>query len=84
MVWWGDLKGRWETRDTLGFNTPATEWILVVSIASVRDNGGSMEGILEASMDFPEPGGPISSMLWHPAAAISIAFFAVSCPFTSA
>ena len=45
--------------------------------------GGSMYGTREASMLFPVPGGPISSTLCSPAAAISNAFFADSCPFTS-
>ena len=43
-----------------------------------------MEGSLRASMDLPEPGGPIMAMLWPPAAAISRARFTFSWPFTSA
>ena len=35
-------------------------------------------------MDFPAPGGPTISRLWNPAAAISAARLAVSCPVTSA
>lgn len=35
---------------------PATEWILVVSIASSIVIGGRMEGSREASMLLPEPG----------------------------
>ena len=35
-------------------------------------------------MDLPEPGEPISSTLWPPAAAISSARFTFSCPITSA
>ena len=38
---------------------------------------------LLASIDFPEPGSPIRNTLCPPAAAISKALFAISCPFTS-
>ena len=37
-----------------------------------------IDGSLLASIVFPEPGGPIISMLWYPAAAISIARFTFS------
>ena len=38
---------------------------------------------LFASIDLPEPGSPIRNTLCPPAAAISKALFASSCPFTS-
>ena len=37
-----------------------------------------------ASIVFPDPGGPVIRTLWDPAAAISIARFAIICPCTSA
>ena len=43
-----------------------------------------MPGRQAASSDLPAPGGPIISMLWPPAAAISSARLAVSWPFTCA
>ena len=43
-----------------------------------------MEGRRWASIDLPVPGGPISSRLWCPAAAISSARRASGCPRTSA
>ena len=43
-----------------------------------------MPGRRGASIDLPDPGGPIISRLWPPAAAISSARFAVSWPLTSA
>ena len=45
---------------------------------------GKMEGRRLASMDFPEPGEPMSRILCPPAAAISSARFTFSCPMTSA
>ena len=40
-------------------------------------------GILLASIVFPAPGGPTIRILCPPAAAISMALFACSCPLTS-
>ena len=42
---------------------PAMLWILVVSIASSSDIGGIMVGMRLASIDLPDPGGPIMSTL---------------------
>ena len=42
-----------------------------------------MPGSRAASIDLPEPGGPIISKLWPPAAAISNARLALSWPLTS-
>jgi hypothetical protein len=39
-----------------------------------------MDGSLRASIVFPHPGGPTNKRLWPPAAAISSARFAASCP----
>ena len=54
-------------------------------VSSISDSlkFGRIVGILFASIDFPEPGGPISKILWEPAAAISIALLATCCPITS-
>ncbi len=45
--------------------------------------GGRIEGKWRANNVFPEPGGPTSSTLWPPAAAISKARLACSCPAMS-
>ena len=42
-----------------------------------------MDGILLASMDFPDPGGPIINVLCSPEATISNALFTKCCPTTS-
>ena len=39
-------------------------------MASASDSGGRMDGSLDASMVLPEPGGPVISTPWPPAAAI--------------
>ena len=44
---------------------------------------GRMLGRRAANIDLPDPGGPIISILCPPAAAISMARFAIACPFTS-
>ena len=60
------------------------EWILVASKASSKVMSGRMEGRRFASMLFPEPGGPSSSTLWPPPAAISSARLTSTWPLTSA
>ncbi len=65
-------------------STPATDRIIDSSSASSGVRGGRMPGRRRASMDLPTPGGPTKSRLWPPAAAISSARRAFSCPFTSA
>src|SRR6185437_14673895 len=57
---------------------------MLTSSASRGVRSGSSAGRRAASMDLPAPGGPTSSRLWPPAAAISSARRAVSMPFTSA
>lgn len=59
-------------------------WTLVVSSASSKVSGGRIVERRFAIIDFPVPGGPISSTLWPPAAAISSARFTDSWPLTSA
>ena len=54
-----------------------------VSSSSSAVNGGNRPGSLWAIIDLPEPGGPMNRMLWPPAAAISKARLAPSCPLTS-
>ena len=56
----------------------------VMSMASSRVIGGMMVPMRFASMDLPEPGGPIIRRLWPPATATSMARFAFCWPFTSA
>ena len=63
---------------------PATEYTSVVCRDSCRVISGRMDGSRRASMDLPEPGEPISSTLWPPAAATSKARFTFSWPMTSA
>ncbi len=63
---------------------PATLWIIETSNASRGVRSGSSPARRAASMDLPAPGGPISSRLCPPAAAISNARLAVSIPRTSA
>lgn len=62
---------------------PATEWIFVVSSALSSVIGGMIDGSRRASIVLPEPGEPIISTLWPPAAAISSARLATRCPLTS-
>ena len=47
-------------------------------------SGGRIEGRRAASIDLPEPGAPIISRLWPPAAATSSTRLALSWPLTSA
>ena len=68
----------------LGGSSPQTEWMRVTSSASWRLSGGRIPGSRRASIVFPVPGGPWSSRLCEPAAAISSARRARSCPRTSA
>ncbi|CDC78934.1 unknown [Clostridium sp. CAG:964] len=81
-VWCGALKGLVVISPLLAPSKPATECILVVSIDSSKVISGKIDGILLASILFPEPGVPISKMLCIPAAAISMARFASDCPLT--
>ena len=80
--WCGARNGRWRVRAPRAI-WPATEWIIEVSRSSCAESGGSSAGSLWASIDLPEPGGPMNSRLWPPAAAISSARLAPSWPLTS-
>src|ERR1700756_3417840 len=53
------------------------------SRASAGSSGGNMPGRRAASIDLPDPGGPVISRLCSPAAAISSARLALSWPLTS-
>ena len=77
-VWWGERKGLSVIMGFSPFKRPRTEYILVHSKASSKVRGGSTEGRRLASIDLPEPGGPIISMLCPPAAATVMALFALS------
>jgi hypothetical protein len=59
---------------------PATEATSEASSASLGVRSGRMPGRHEAISDLPAPGGPTSRRLCPPAAAISSARLAVSCP----
>ena len=80
-VWWGERKGR-SVRSPVGGTVPATEWMRVVSSASSKRMSGRIVGMQRAISVLPEPGGPIISTLWPPAAAISSARLALLWPFT--
>ena len=80
-VWWGLPVGRWAQRSSE--NRPPSEATAALSRASVTDIAGNRPAKRWASIDLPEPGGPISSRLWPPAAAISSARLAAACPLTS-
>ena len=80
--WCGARNGRARVRAPLAIS-PATECTIEVSSSSSAVSGGRRPGSLWASIDLPEPGGPVNSRLWPPAAAISSARLAPSWPFTS-
>ena len=82
MVWWGARKGL-DVSSLPSVKRPATECSSLASSVSSRVMGGKMEGSRFASMDLPAPGGPTIITLCPPAAAISSARFACSCPRTS-
>ena len=63
-----------------GERRPAVLAIVAISRASSEEGGGKIEGRARASIVFPAPGLPISNMWWPPAAAISSARRAASCP----
>ncbi len=63
---------------------PATDCTMLTSSASAGESGGKMPGRHAASRLLPDPGGPLMSRLCPPAAAISSARRAVSCPLTCA
>ncbi len=67
-----------------GASSPAAEWMRVISSTSACVGGGRMPVSRRASMVLPEPGGPVMSRLWAPAAAISSARRARVWPRTSA
>jgi len=82
-VWWGARNGRSLTRSVNGPD-PETDAITVATLASSSSSGGSMPGTVLASSVFPEPGGPIMTMLCPPARASSRPRRASICPRTSA
>ena len=64
-------------------NLLASERTIEASSASSGSSGGSRPGRRAASIDLPEPGGPIISRLCPPAAAISSTRLALSWPLIS-
>ena len=72
------------SRPAPGGSSPATEWIAVTSSASSKVSGGRIPGSRRAIIVLPAPGGPTSSRLCPPAAAISSARRASVWPRTSA
>ena len=71
MVWCGERNGLAFTSETPLGSFPEMEYIFVVSSDSSKVISGRIDGILFASILFPEPGGPIIIMLCPPAAATS-------------
>ena len=63
-------------------SSPATDATIDTSSASDGSSGGRIPGRQAASSDLPAPGGPLISRLCPPAAAISSARLATSCPLT--
>jgi hypothetical protein len=61
----------------------AVDLAMETSSNSAGDSGGRIEGSRAASIDLPEPGGPLISRLCPPAAATSSARLALSCPLIS-
>ena len=83
----GEERGRGRARrsPTPPGSAPATEWSLVVSEGFLPGHVGKDGGQTFGKHAFlPEPGGPMSRILWEPAAAISRALLAAACPITSA
>lgn len=80
--WCGARNGRARVSAPLAIR-PATECTIDVSSSSCAVSGGRMPGMRWASIDLPEPGGPVNNRLCPPAAAISSARLACSWPFTS-
>ena len=80
--WCGARNGRRSVSSPLA-SAPAIEWISDTSSSSAGVSAGRMEGSRAASIDLPAPGGPLSSRLCEPAAAISSARLADSCPLMS-
>ena len=72
-VWCGARNGRVIMSALSLGNRPAIENILVISKLSSRSNLGRIVGNVFARSVFPDPGGPIKSVLCPPAAAISSA-----------
>jgi hypothetical protein len=80
-LWCGVRNGR--VRDSRPpCSVPATLATIDTSSASAGVNGGNIPGRHAAISDLPAPGGPTNNRLCAPAAAISSARLAVSCPFT--
>ena len=82
-VWCGSRKGRVRSMPPWSIS-PASEWIIEVSSASAAVSCGRMPGRRAAIIDLPEPGLPTIIRWCRPAAAISSARLARSCPLTSA
>ena len=82
--WCGARNGGTRISPPPGASTPATEWMRVTSSAASSSSSGRIPGSRRASIVLPVPGGPASSRLCAPAAAISSARRARSWPRTSA
>ena len=82
--WCGARNGGTRISPPPGASRPATEWIRVTSSAASSSSSGRIPGSRRASIVLPVPGGPASSTLCVPAAAISSARRARSWPRTSA
>ena len=82
-MWCGRRTGGRRTSRVIG-RVDAAEATAVADSAAASSRSGSRPGIVRASSVLPEPGGPISSIAWPPASAISRARRATACPRTSA
>ena len=60
--WCGLRNGRSRVSAPLAIS-PATEWIMEVSSSSLAVSGGKSPGRRWASIDLPEPGGPVKRRL---------------------
>ena len=83
-LWCGARNGGVRIRGCSGGSRPAAEWMRVTSSAASASSAGRIPGSLRASIVFPVPGGPARRRFCRPAAAISSARRARSCPRTSA
>ena len=83
IVWCGRRTGGRRTSSVIG-RRAATEATAVAESAATSSRSGRRPGMVRASSVLPEPGGPISSIAWPPARAISSARRATAWPLTSA
>ncbi len=84
LEWWGATNGGTVLSAPPAGSRPATDRMAASASASAGASRGSSPTNRWASIVLPVPGGPTSRTWWPPAAAISSACRASSCPTTSA